>query len=227
MPSDAPNGEKALVAILRGLVPGRALGVAHVLYAAGFRTIEVPLNSPDPFDSIAVLAAGLPPDCLVGAGTVLEPGDVRRTHAAGGGLIVSPNFDAEVIGAATQRGMQVLPGIATATEAFGALRAGATHLKLFPATTYGPRHLQALRTVLPPGTRILPVGGVAADQLADWLAAGAAGFGFGSELFRPEYDLGDIERRAQLLMRAFREARSRLEAVPGAAITTKTTGGSA
>ena len=214
-----------LVAILRGLVPERALGVAQVLYAAGFRAIEVPLNSPDPFASIAALAAALPPDCLVGAGTVLDAGDVRHTHAAGGRLIVSPNFDAAVIGAATQRAMQVLPGIATATEAFGALRAGATRLKLFPATTYGPRHLQALRTVLPPGTQIFPVGGVAADHLADWLAAGAAGFGFGSELFRPEYGLGDIERRAQLLVRAFREARDRIEAPTGTAPATTTTGG--
>ncbi|MGC1523979.1 MAG: hypothetical protein WA803_20745, partial [Steroidobacteraceae bacterium] len=128
---------------------------------------------------------------------------------------------------ATQRSMHVLPGIATATEAFGALRAGATQLKLFPATTYGPRHLQALRTVLPPGTQILPVGGVAADHLADWLAAGAAGFGFGSELFRPEYGLADIERRALLLVRAFREARSRIEAATGTATTTTTTGGTA
>jgi 2-dehydro-3-deoxyphosphogalactonate aldolase len=228
MQSEAPTSEMTLVAILRGIVPERAIGVAHVLYAAGFRVIEVPLNSPDPFASVAALAAGLPPDCLVGAGTVLDAVDVRRTHAAGGRLIVAPNFDAEVIGAATRASMQVLPGIATATEAFGALRAGATQLKLFPASSYGPRHLQALRTVLPQGTRILPVGGVAAEHLADWLAAGAAGFGFGSELFLPKYGLGDIERRAQLLVRAFREARCRLETPPGgAATTTKTTGGSA
>jgi 2-dehydro-3-deoxyphosphogalactonate aldolase len=225
--SDGLAGEKALVAILRGVVPERALDVARVLYAVGFRKIEVPLNSPDPFASIAALAAGLPPDCLVGAGTVLNAGDVGRTHAAGGGLIVSPNFDAEVIGAATQRAMQVLPGVATATEAFAALRAGARQLKLFPATTYGPRHLQALRTVLPPGTQILSVGGIAADHLVDWLAAGAAGFGFGSELFRPEYGLGDIERRGQLLVRAFREARERLEMPPGETATKKTTGESA
>ena len=227
MQSEPPMGEMTLVAILRGLVPERALDVAHVLYVAGFRAIEVPLNSPDPFASIAALAAALPPDCLVGAGTVLDAGDVRRTHTAGGRLVVAPNFDPTVIGAATQRAMQVLPGIATATEAFGALRAGATQLKLFPATTYGPRHLQALRTVLPPGTRILPVGGVAADPLADWLAAGAAGFGFGSELFRPQYRLADIERRAQLLVRAFREARGRIDAPTGTAATTKTTGGNA
>jgi 2-dehydro-3-deoxyphosphogalactonate aldolase len=227
MQSEAPAGEMTLVAILRGIAAERAIGVAHVLYAAGFRAIEVPLNSPDPFASVAALAAGLPPDCLVGAGTVLDAVDVRRTHAAGGRLIVAPNFDVEVIGAATRASMQVLPGIATATEAFGALRAGATQLKLFPASTYGPRHLQALRTVLPQGTRILPVGGVAADHIADWLAAGAAGFGFGSELFRPEYALEDIERRAQRLVRAFREARGRLDALPGSTTTTTTTGGTA
>jgi 2-dehydro-3-deoxyphosphogalactonate aldolase len=227
MQSEAPASEMTLVAILRGIVAERAIGVAHVLYSAGFRAIEVPLNSPDPFASVAALAAGLPPDCLVGAGTVLDAVDVRRTHAAGGRLIVAPNFDVEVIGAATRASMQVLPGIATATEAFGALRAGATQLKLFPASTYGPRHLQALRTVLPQGTRILPVGGVAADTLADWLAAGAAGFGFGSELFRPEYALEDIERRAQRLVRAFREARGRLDALPSSTTTTTTTGGTA
>jgi 2-dehydro-3-deoxyphosphogalactonate aldolase len=227
MQSEAPTSEMTLVAILRGIVPERAIGVAHVLYAAGFRVIEVPLNSPDPFASVAALAAGLPPDCLVGAGTVLDAVDVRRTHAAGGRLIVAPNFDVDVIGAATRLSMQVLPGIATATEAFGALRAGATQLKLFPASSYGPRHLQALRTVLPQATRILPVGGVAAEHLADWLAAGAAGFGFGSELFRPEYTLGDIERRAQRLVRAFRDARGRPDAVPSSTTTTTTTGGTA
>ena len=113
----------------------------------------MPLNSPEPFASIAALAAGLQRDCLVGAGTVLDADDVRRTHAAGGRLVVAPNFDAAVIAEATQLGMQVLPGIATATEAFAALRAGATQLKLFPASTYGPRHLQALRTVLPQGNQ--------------------------------------------------------------------------
>jgi len=197
----------ALVAILRGVDPQRVMDVAKVLYAADIRIIEVPLNSPKPFDSIAALSAGLGSDCLVGAGTVLTADEVRRVHAAGGHLIVSPNCDAEVIRTALQLGMQVLPGVATATEAFGAMRAGAKHLKLFPASSYGPKHLQALRTVLPAGTGVLAVGGVGAEHIADWLAAGAAGFGFGSELFRPEYALSEIERRAQLLVRTLREAR--------------------
>jgi 2-dehydro-3-deoxyphosphogalactonate aldolase len=228
MQSDPSSGEPGLIAILRGIVPERVLKVADVLYAAGFRAIEVPLNSPEPFASIAALAGGLPRDCLIGAGTVLDPGDVRRTHAAGGRLVVAPNFDAAVVAEALRMAMQVLPGIATATEAFAALSAGATQLKLFPASSYGPRHLQALRTVLPKGINILPVGGVAADQIADWSAAGAAGFGFGSELFRPDYSLADIARRAQLIVQAFRNARRRQDAsaVP-TTTTTTTTGGAA
>ena len=213
-----------MIAILRGVVPERVLGVAEVLYAAGFRAIEVPLNSPEPFASIAALAGAVQRDCLVGAGTVLDADDVRRTHAAGGRLVVAPNFDAAVVAEAIRMAMQVLPGIATATEAFAALRAGATQLKLFPAASYGPRHLQALRTVLPKGINILPVGGVAADQIPDWLAAGAAGFGFGSELFRPDYSLADIARRAQLIVQAFRDARRRQDAT-AIPTTTTTTGG--
>jgi 2-dehydro-3-deoxyphosphogalactonate aldolase len=188
---------------LRGVLPGKVIEVADVLYGAGFRVIEVPLNSPQPFASISALAGALPADCLVGAGTVLTGQDVQRTHAAGGRLIVAPNCDAQVIAAATKLGMRVMPGIATATEAFGAAHAGATDLKLFPASSYGPQHLRALCTVLPKEIRIFPVGGVTAEQIPGWLAAGAAGFGFGSELFRPEYSLEDIERRAQLLVRAY------------------------
>jgi 2-dehydro-3-deoxyphosphogalactonate aldolase len=192
-----------LVGILRGVVPERAIEVARVLYAAGFRAIEVPLNSPQPFASISALAGALPSDCLLGAGTVLTGQDVQRTHAAGGRLVVAPNCDEQVIREAIKLGMRVMPGIATATEAFCAVRAGATQLKLFPASSYGPQHLRALRTVLPKEIKIFPVGGVTAEQIPGWLAAGAAGFGFGSELFRPEYSIGDIEHRAQLLMRAY------------------------
>ena len=224
MQSDPSAGEPGLIAILRGVVPERVLGVAEVLYAAGFRAIEVPLNSPEPFASIAALADGAQRDCLVGAGTVLDADDVRRTHAAGGRLVVAPNFDAAVVAEAIRMAMQVLPGIATATEAFAALRAGATQLKLFPASSYGPRHLQALRTVLPKGINILPVGGVAADQIPDWLAAGAAGFGFGSELFRPDYSLAEIARRAQLIVQSFRDARRRQDATAIPTTTTTTRG---
>jgi 2-dehydro-3-deoxyphosphogalactonate aldolase len=207
--SEASLDNAPLIAILRGVRPDDVLAIADVIYGAGIRIIEVPLNSPDPFKSIAALAAGLQPDCLVGAGTVLHAADVHRAHSAGGRLVVSPNFDAAVIAAATQLKMQMLPGIATATEAFAAIRAGADRLKLFPATSYGPRHLQALRTVLPAEVGLLPVGGVAAEHIADWLNAGAAGFGFGSELFRPEYSLEEIEQRAQRLVRTFREARAK------------------
>lgn len=205
-------GQDALVAILRGVSPQRVMEVAGILYQSGIRIIEVPLNSPQPFQSIAALSAGLQSDCLVGAGTVLSAAEVRGVHAAGARLIVSPNFDPDVMTAALKLGMQVLPGVATASEAFAAIRAGAKSLKLFPAATYGPRHLQALRTVLPPGTPILAVGGVGSEQIADWLAAGAAGFGFGSELFRPEYALSEVEHRAQLLVRTLREVRRRLDA---------------
>jgi 2-dehydro-3-deoxyphosphogalactonate aldolase len=199
-----------LVAILRGIEPARAVDTTAVLYAAGIRVIEVPLNSPDPFASIAALAATHGSDCLIGAGTVLDIEAVRRTHEAGGRLIVAPNCDPQVIHGALQMGMQVMPGIATATEAFSAIRAGATYLKLFPAVTYGPRHLQALSAVLPSAVRVFPVGGVGAADIPAWLAAGAAGFGFGSELFRPEYDLPEIERRARQLVQALQSARSRL-----------------
>jgi 2-dehydro-3-deoxyphosphogalactonate aldolase len=215
------TGKDALVAILRGVDPQRVMGVAGVIHAAGIRIIEVPLNSPQPFKSIAALALGLAADCLVGAGTVLNPDDVRRAVEAGARLIVSPNFDADVVGAALKHNIQVLPGVATATEAFSAIHAGAKQLKLFPASSYGPKHLQALRAVLPADAGMLAVGGVAAEHIADWLAAGAAGFGFGSELFRPEYALSEIERRAQLLVRTLREARQQLDSAD--LRTTKTT----
>jgi len=139
-----------LIAILRGVQPERVLQIGDVLYEAGFRTLEVPLNSPDPFASIAKLAASRN-DWTIGAGTVLRIEDVQRTRDAGGRLILSPNCDAEVIRASLDLAMQAIPGIATATEAFNALGAGTRQLKLFPAATYGPRHLTALRAVLPSG----------------------------------------------------------------------------
>lgn len=197
-----------IAAILRGVQPGRVSEIADVLFTAGIRIIEVPLNSPDPFTSIAKLVAARGSDCLIGSGTVLDVEAVRSTYAAGGRLIVTPNCDPEVIREGLQRGMTVLPGIATATEAFNAIRAGATHLKLFPAMTYGPRHLQALRAVLPAGVSVWPVGGVGVADIPGWLAAGAGGFGFGSELFRPEYTLSEIEQRAQQLTHALRAART-------------------
>jgi 2-dehydro-3-deoxyphosphogalactonate aldolase len=204
-------GEPALVAILRGVTPETVVAIADVLYDAGIRKIEVPLNSPEPFASIARLAALRGSDWLVGAGTVLNIDDVSRTHAAGGRLIVSPNCNTDVIRGALQLGMEVIPGIATATEAFDAVDAGAKQLKLFPAVTYGPRHLEALRAVLPAAVGVFPVGGVGAQDIAGWLGAGAAGFGFGSEIFRPHYTLAEIEQRARLLVRTLQEARCQLD----------------
>jgi 2-dehydro-3-deoxyphosphogalactonate aldolase len=194
-----------LVAILRGLTPERAPEVGAVVAAAGFRTIEVPLNSPQPFDSIALLASANR-DCLVGAGTVLAPAEVDRVHAAGGRLVVAPNCDAAVIRRALEKGMRVLPGIATATEAFAALAAGATELKLFPASTYGAGHLRALKSVLPKNVKVFPVGGIGSRDIAAWLASGADGFGFGGELFKPEYALAELKTRAQDLVEALRRA---------------------
>jgi 2-dehydro-3-deoxyphosphogalactonate aldolase len=202
MKSATHAAETPLIAILRGVVPDQVVEVGNVLYDAGIRIIEVPLNSPDPFASIAALAACERTDWTIGAGTVLNVEDVRRTHDAGGHLVVAPNCDPDVISRALQLDLQVLPGFATATEAFSAIRAGAKQLKLFPATTYGPQHLQALRAVLPREVRVFPVGGIGARDVPVWRAAGAAGFGFGSEIFRPEYSLEEIGRRAADLVRA-------------------------
>jgi 2-dehydro-3-deoxyphosphogalactonate aldolase len=194
-----------LVGILRGLSPERAPEVGAVLVDAGFRVIEVPLNSPQPFETIKLLARAHG-DCLVGAGTVLTPAEVDRVHGAGGRIVVAPNCDPAVIRRALELGMRVFPGIATATEAFTAISTGAAELKLFPAATYGSRHLKALKSVLPRHVRVFPVGGIGAQDIPEWLASGADGFGFGSELFTPAYTLAQIEARARGLIEALRAA---------------------
>jgi 2-dehydro-3-deoxyphosphogalactonate aldolase len=193
-----------LVAILRGVTPGSVVEIAQALFDAGIRAIEVPLNSPEPFVSIRALATAFGARCLCGAGTVLSVEDVRRVREAGGNLIVSPNVNPAVIAAA--RGLTVMPGFATASEAFAALDAGATHLKLFPATTYGPGHIKALKAVLPRSLPVYAVGGIGAEVVAEWKNAGADGFGFGSELFRRDYSVTEIARRAKLLVEALRAA---------------------
>lgn len=193
-----------LVAILRGVTPERVVEIARALFDAGMRAIEVPLNSPEPFVSIRALTASLGAHCLCGAGTVLGVEDVRRVREAGGNLIVSPNVNPAVIAAA--RGLTVMPGFATASEAFAAIDAGATHLKLFPASTYGAGHIKALKAVLPRAVPVYAVGGIGAAAIAEWKKAGADGFGFGSELFRPDYSVTEIARRAKLLVEAFSAA---------------------
>lgn len=174
-----------LVAILRGLQAHEALAVGDALTSTGWTLIEVPLNSPDPLSSIATLANHFP-QALIGAGTVLAPDDVRNVHAAGGQLIVSPNFNPAVVREAVRLGLVCLPGVMTATEAFAALEAGATGLKLFPAEMITPAVVRALRAVLPADTRLLPVGGIAPENMNSYLAAGATGFGIGSALYKPD-----------------------------------------
>lgn len=195
-----------LVAILRGLKPENALDVGYVLRDAGFRLIEVPLNSPEPLKSIEILAKALGDDCLVGAGTVLEAQQVDDVHRAGGRLVVSPNSNAMVIERACANGQIPLPGFSSATEAFVAIAAGARYLKLFPASTYGAGHVRALKAVLPQDAHILAVGGVGAEDMSHWRAQGASGFGIGGELFKPDYGLDEIKSRAEALVKGYRAA---------------------
>lgn len=175
----------SLIAIVRGVTPDEAVAVGEALYAGGVRAMEVPLNSPDPLESISRLVRRFGKTMAVGAGTVLTVDQVESLHAIGGGFVVSPNADVAVIARTLALGLESLPGVATATEAFSAVAAGARFLKLFPASTYGPGHLRALKAVLPGTVKVLAVGGVGPTQMADWRAAGAAGFGLGSELYTP------------------------------------------
>ena len=184
-----------LVAILRGLPAHEALAVGTALVSGGWSLIEVPLNSPDPLKSIATLASNFP-QALIGAGTVLTPDEVRNVHAAGGELIVSPNFNPAVVREAVRLGLVCLPGVLTATEAFAALQVGASGLKLFPAEMIPPAVVRALRAVLPAATRLLPVGGITTHNMDSYLAAGASGFGIGSALYRPGMTAAQVQAHA-------------------------------
>jgi len=185
-----------LIAILRGITPDEAVPVAEILYEAGFRIIEVPLNSPQPFDSIAAVATRFGREALIGAGTVLEIQDVARVRDAGGQLIVMPHGDTDVISEAKRLDMICAPGIATPTEGFAALAAGADGLKLFPAEMLTSSVLKALRAVFPKDTMMIPVGGITAENMADFWHAGANAFGLGSALYRPGIALQSIRDSA-------------------------------
>jgi 2-dehydro-3-deoxyphosphogalactonate aldolase len=202
-----PLPELPLIAILRGLRPDRALAVGEVLLAEGFSIIEVPLNRPGALECVATLAAAFGRDALIGAGTVLSAEDAGNVVAAGGRLIVSPDTNVDTIRASREAGAWVLPGAATPTEAFTAIRAGASGIKAFPAETIGCAGIRAWRAVLPPGLPIVPVGGVTPESLGGYLAAGAAGFGVGSPLFTPERSLNEIAERAATFRRAYEAAR--------------------
>jgi 2-dehydro-3-deoxyphosphogalactonate aldolase len=173
-----------LIAILRGLTPQEAPEVGRVLWEAGFRILEVPLNSPGPYASIAALREALP-NALIGAGTVLDVAQVAQVKVAGGKLVIAPNFNAAVVNAAKAAGMVAIPGVATPTEAFAALAAGADAIKLFPAEMISPAAVKAMRAVLPREALLLPVGGISAENMASYAKAGANGFGIGSSLYSP------------------------------------------
>ncbi|WP_447727155.1 2-dehydro-3-deoxy-6-phosphogalactonate aldolase [Sphingomonas koreensis] len=201
---DAAFARCPLIAILRGVTPHEVEAIGEALVTAGFTLIEVPLNSPDPFESIARLAKRVGDRAMVGAGTVLREADVAAVADAGGTLIISPNANPAVIAASAARGLISLPGIATPTEAFAALDAGATALKLFPAEAASPAVLRAMRAVLPPATRVLPVGGIAPDTMQPWRDAGAPGFGLGSALYKPGFTAADVADRAAAFVSALR-----------------------
>lgn len=195
-----------LVAILRGLEPERAVAVGTAIADAGFRILEVPLNSPDPLASIRALADALGERCLIGAGTVLTVAAVAQVAAAGGRLIVMPHADAAVIAAAKRAGLYCVPGVATPNEAFAALAAGADALKAFPAEAVTPAVLRAWRAVIPAGVAILPVGGIAADGMRPYLRAGASGFGIGSALFAAGRSLTEIAAAAHAFAHGYAHA---------------------
>jgi 2-dehydro-3-deoxyphosphogalactonate aldolase len=196
-----------IVAILRGVSPGEVVAVAQGLYDAGVRVVEVPLNSPEPFKSIELLAKEFAGRLIVGAGTVLTVQDVNLLKAAGGVISVSPDSNASVIARAIELGMHPLPGVFTPTEAFAAIRAGAKHLKLFPAEAASPATIKAWKAVLPKHVKVYAVGGVTPDNMGDWLAAGASGFGIGSSLYKPGMSVETVQEAAGKLVSAWLVAR--------------------
>ena len=201
--------ENPLIAILRGLAPDQAIPVAEVLVEAGFRFIEVPLNSPEPLKSISAIAQKFGDKVVAGAGTVLSADDVTDVVETGGQLIVAPNMDSRVGNRARELGASWCPGVATPTEAFAALELGAVMLKLFPAELIPPKGVKAMRAVLPTDVSIAMVGGITPETMHDYLDAGANSFGLGSALFKPEYEIDEIRQRAMSFITAFNKYKSR------------------
>lgn len=204
---DAALDECPVVAIVRGIRPDEVLDHAEALFAAGIMGVEVPLNSPDPIASIRKLAEAYGGRMALGGGTVLHAKRVNEVAAAGGRLIVSPNTSLEVIRRAVELRLDPAPGFATPTEAFTALEAGARHLKLFPAISFGPAHLSQIKAVLPPEAVVWAVGGVGPAHMADWWAAGARAFGLGSELYRPGQSPTETAEKAARVVAAVRALR--------------------
>lgn len=203
---DAAFAQCPLIAILRGVKPDEVEAIGEELVSAGFTLIEVPMNSPDALDSIALLAKRFAGRAQIGAGTVLTEAQVAAVEAAGGTMIISPNANLKVIAASAARGLVSLPGVFTMSEAFAALETGATALKLFPAEAASPGVLKAMRAVLPKEARVLPVGGVSPDTMAPWLAAGAPGFGLGSALYKPGMTAAEVGANARAFVAALPDA---------------------
>ncbi|MBR0965846.1 2-dehydro-3-deoxy-6-phosphogalactonate aldolase [Bradyrhizobium diazoefficiens] len=201
-----PPMKRPLVAILRGIKPDETEAIVGVLIAAGLTAIEIPLNSPDPFRSIAGAARLAPSSVLIGAGTVLTTADVDRLHEAGGTLMVSPNIDTEVLARAHQHGMVTLPGVFSPTEALLAARSGASGLKFFPASVLGASGIAAIRAVLPAGVLIAAVGGVSDQNFAEYIAGGVTAFGLGSSLYKPGMSAADVAVRAKVTIAAYDRA---------------------
>ena len=194
---------RPIISILRGVHPAEAVAIAGVILAAGIDKIEVPLNSPSPLESISAIAKAYGDRALIGAGTVLTVAQVQQIRAAGGQLVVSPNCDPAVIAATIAAGMQSWPGVFTPSEAFAALQAGATGLKLFPGDMAGPKGLKAMRAILPTGTQVYAVGGAGPENFAEWIAASADGFGLGSAIYKPGDTPETVAAKAQAIVAAF------------------------
>ncbi|TFC93543.1 2-dehydro-3-deoxy-6-phosphogalactonate aldolase [Cryobacterium sp. TMT3-29-2] len=201
--SALPRTFIGLIAILRGLTVSDAVPVGECLYESGFRTLEVPLNSPDPLLTISALKEALPANCMVGAGTVLTVKQVRQCHEAGAQIIVSPNTDVAVIAETIRLGMLSFPGAATPSDAFAAIGAGATSVKIFPADQVGINGLKAWTAVVPKEIGLIPVGGVDAANIGEWMAAGATGFGIGSSLYKPGIAVEELRQRAIAMIAAW------------------------
>ena len=198
-----PLLRRPLVAILRGIKPEESRGIVAALLDAGFEAIEIPLNSPEPFRSIETAVRIAPPECLIGAGTVLTSGDVDRLHETGGRLLVSPNVDPLVLARGAEHGMVSMPGVFTATEALLALSSGGSALKFFPASVLGPKGISAIAAVLPADTNIAAVGGVSDADFGDYAKAGIRTFGFGSSLYRPGMTASEVAEGARTTIRAY------------------------
>jgi 2-dehydro-3-deoxyphosphogalactonate aldolase len=194
---------RKIIAILRGITPAEAVPITEALIEAGITSIEVPLNSPDPFTSIKQMVDAFGQTALIGAGTVLNPDDVQRLNQIGAGMVVSPDCNPRVIVATKQAGMKSYPGVMTPTECFTALRNGADGLKLFPGSLIGPEGLKAIKAVLPSGTETYAVGGAGPSNFADWRAAGVDGFGIGSALYKPGASVAEITTRAAEIVAAY------------------------